>query len=92
MHVAGLLLKQLVEHIRVVLAFLAVQVDAEPLHGVEDQGHRVDGVGVHDWLEHDPLLEAIVRLVNNSHLLQKCGLPRLGRAKQKEVNFIWDNK
>ena len=88
MHVAGLLLQQLIEHIRVILAFLAVQVNAEPLHGVEDQGHRVDCVGVHDGLEHDPLLEAIVRLVNNSHLLQECGLPRLSRAKQQEVNFI----
>ena len=92
MRVAGLLLQQLVEHVRIVLALLTVQVDTEPLHGVEDQGHGVDGVGVHDGLEHDPLLEAVVRLVNDPHLLEKCGLPSLGSSEQQEINFICGDK
>ena len=88
MHVAGLLLQQLVEHVGVVLALLAVQVDAEPLHRVQDQRHRVDRVGVHDRLEHDPLLQAVVRLVDDAHLLQQGGLARLSGAKQQQVNLI----
>ena len=35
---------------------------AKALYGVEDQGHGLDGVGVDDWLEHQPLLKAVVTL------------------------------
>ena len=72
MHVTGLFLQKLIKDIRVILTLLAVQVYPHPLHGVEDQGHGVDGVGVHDGLEHDSLLQTVVRLVNYPHLFQKC--------------------
>ena len=85
---AGLLLQHLVEHVSVVLTLLAVQVNPEPLHCVEDQRHRVDDVGVHDRFEHDPLLQAVVRLVDDAHLLQQGGLARLSGSEQQQVNLI----
>ena len=86
-HVTGLLLQQLIEHIRVVLALLAVQVNAQSLHGVQD--HGVDGVGVDDGLEHDPLLQAIVCLVDDPHLLQESGLARLSSSEKTQINLIY---
>ena len=35
---------------------------AEPLHGVQDEGHGLDRVGVDNRLEHQPLLQAVVTL------------------------------
>ena len=87
-HMTGLFFQKLIKHVRIILALLAVQVNPHPLHGVEDQGHGVDGVGVHNRFEHDPLLEAIVCLVNYPHLFQKCGFTSLGCTKEQQINFI----
>lgn len=40
-------------------------------NGVEDDGHALDGVGVDDRLVHQPLLQGVVRLVDQSHLIKR---------------------
>ena len=55
-------------------------IPTHPLDGVQDDGHALDGVGVDDGLEHEPLLQAEVGLVDQPNLLQHRALSRLGGA------------
>ena len=48
----------------------------------------MNGVGVDDGLEHEFLLQGVVRLVDDPHLLEKGRFAALGRSKQKDLNLV----
>ena len=60
----------------------------QALYCVQYDWHGVNGVGVDDGLEHEFLLQGVVRLVNDPHLLEKGRFAALGRSKQKDLNLV----
>ena len=48
----------------------------------------MNGVGVDDGLEHEFLLQGVVRLVDDPHLLEEGRFAALGRSKQKDLNLV----
>lgn len=54
----------------VILATLVVQWQLQRFHGLEDDAHRLDGVGEDDFLEGLTLIPRVATLVDKLHLLE----------------------
>ena len=67
---------------------LITQIDVHSFCDVQNKGHALNGIGKDNGLEHEFLLQGVVRLVNDPHLLEKGRFAALGRSKQKDLNLV----